>query len=330
MAVFDITCVGPWLNNCIGHNNLPHFARFVMSVAVASNLCLILIGVRILDLVLYQQELQTFYTQGYSYDIKHYTPPMDDREVVFMLINLVLLFALLFTVGILSLWQLWYVSRNVTTIESFENGSIEDLIDRGKIPATKQYPYDLGWYRNLQMVFGERWYLWWMPQPAPGDGIHFERCNKQMWPPREYYLYKKYPYGKAHSRKSQRGKLASNVRLGDEGYEVRPLTQEDRERMLANDGNHYDEEDRMQDDDTLGEDVYGESSTDFDSLEEDEEEDTTADKGIPRVQPTHPLKSKQQTEDDSDDDEVLAVKYKKYLNASGNKGYSTLQHGKKD
>lgn len=36
-------------------------------------------------------------------------------------------------VGILTAWQTYYISKNVTTIESFENEKIDDLADRGRI-----------------------------------------------------------------------------------------------------------------------------------------------------------------------------------------------------
>ncbi|KAJ1339178.1 palmitoyltransferase PFA4 [Batrachochytrium salamandrivorans] len=296
----------PWLNNCIGHRNLPHFVRFICSVTVASSCCLVLLGVRVWDLMSYQSSLVELYASGGSFksnSIYFYTPPADDREIIILLINLVILFALLLTVGILSIWQIFYVAYNVTTIESMENYKVEELMRRGKIPSTRIYPYTLSVYQNLQSVFGSRWYLWWVPSSAPGCGLTFpvnETGTLGLWPPREYYLYRKYPYGKPSLKERRDAKSAAraaklavvngtrHVRRGSEGYLVKNLTTQDREAqlyqadLLAKEGDQNLMQDAEDEDAVARLGGTDESSTDFDSFEDDFDEDINLE-GIPRV-----------------------------------------------
>ena len=246
----------PWLNTCVGHFNLPYFVRFVSSVGLASFLGISLIGFRIYEIVRYQHSLTAYYDtdSGFFRDIGalRYTPPPESKEIIFMIVDLGLLFVLLFSVGILSIWQLWYVARNVTTIESFENSSIEDLIAKKRIDSDIAYPYDLGIFKNLQFVFGPNVYLWAFPHDAFGDGINFETNDQSItWPPKEYYLYKKYPYGKPKKHSSGR----NHVRKDSEGFVVKMMTAEEREALL--DMKKGAEQHASQD-----------SSTDYDSMDD--------------------------------------------------------------
>ncbi|KAI8853755.1 DHHC palmitoyltransferase-domain-containing protein [Chytridium lagenaria] len=177
----------PWLNNCVGHRNLGHFLRFLLSVTFAVIYALALIGFRMWDLISNQEHYGSHYTPYAGY---HYTPPANNAELLSMVFNLVLLFILLFTVGILSIWQLYFVTCNTTTIENSENSKIQDLIAKNKVSADITFPYDLGTYRNLQAVLGSHVLLWWLPQPAEGDGLSFDIDPELLdsgediiWPP---------------------------------------------------------------------------------------------------------------------------------------------------
>ena len=181
-----------------------------------------------------------------------------------------------------------------------ENAKIDELVKKGKIPMKKVYPYHLGIYRNFQSVFGEKWYLWLVPAAAIGDGTTFDvneaslANNDTAWPPREYYLYKKYPYGKppkqSHSRSTWQD--GTFIRNDSEGHLVSVLTTEERERMLRDPA--ATEKSPLLDGTAVVE-CDQESSTDFDSIDEDDDDDTD---GIPRVS--------SKTMDS--DDEVLAVR----------------------
>ncbi|KAL5033036.1 hypothetical protein BDV3_000058 [Batrachochytrium dendrobatidis] len=325
----------PWLNNCIGHNNIPHFIRFLCSVTMASLSCLVLLGLRVWDLIKYQNSLSKLYSTGGSFRsnvVVFYTPPADDKEIIFMLVNLVILFALLFSVGILSIWQLFYVAYNVTTIESMENGKIDELMRRGKIPNTYVYPYTLSVFRNFQAVFGQRWYLWWMPASAPGNGLVFpvnENGTLGLWPPREYYLYRKYPYGKPSMEERRANKAArreakvfmasgkKHVRRDSEGYIVKNIVAEDREEQLrqanlafaqAAEGTGGSTE---QEAEIVHLDETDESSTEFDSFEDDFDDNIDMD-GIPRILGSKDdLDSPEGAHDIDSDNEILAVRQKR-------------------
>lgn len=249
----------PWLNNCVGQGNYVHFVRFLGSVFFTINLVFLLIGLRIYDLLVYQNDLKKYYSGGlFNADIR-YTPAIDGSQL-FVVIATILICAILeFTVGILYLWHLYYIAQNITTIEDHENSTIESLKKRDVIPKTAEYPYHLGCYQNFKQIFGGEWYLWWVPgKPSLGNGVEFPTNNSIPWPPKEYYLHKKYPYGKPSKQERIEGKRYPKVRRGSEGYIIPNITLEERERMIT-------ESTKKQEKDT---DLFF-SSTDYDSLEED-------------------------------------------------------------
>ncbi|KAJ3417017.1 hypothetical protein HDV05_007499 [Chytridiales sp. JEL 0842] len=209
----------------------------------------------------------------------YFTPPASNTEVLFIIIDSVLLFILLFTVGVLSGFQLYYTMSNTTTIESSENTKIDELVRRKKISSVERYPYDLGVTENLKAVLGRRVWLWWLPQRAEGDGIHF-KVNPELaasgkeitWPPMEYYKYKTNyttddeeesgddavgEEGVAAHEKEAGRRFGRHVRRGSEGYLVKDLSYAERERLIAaaidgyeNESGEEDSEENIVDDDT--------------------------------------------------------------------------------
>jgi hypothetical protein len=250
----------PWFNNCIGHYNHGHFIRFLASVTISSISGLSLIGLRIYDFYLYQKDLAKYYSGGSAQSSSwvRFTPSLTDIEIIMLILVVIIFFALLFTVGLLFVWQLLYLANNVTTIESFENQSIASLQKAGVIPKDIVYPYDLGFVRNAQEVLGDYWYIWFLPFPPKGDGMSFKANSRQpaQWPPREYYLQKKYPHGKNNHKAKTAVIKNPLVRRGSEGYIVTPITAADREKMVQGTYEYPKEE----------------SSTDFDSLGETSDE----------------------------------------------------------
>ncbi|KAJ3322849.1 Palmitoyltransferase [Boothiomyces sp. JEL0866] len=257
----------PWLNNCIGHKNHPHFLRFLGSVTFASMYGVALISMRIWYVIAYQNQMNSYFRGQADYKFNvHYTPVFTDVQIFSLLYVVIVFFALLFTVGILYLWQLWYVSRNVSTIESFEMNTIDDMKRRGQIPKEKRFPYDLGVYRNFKAMFGDNILFWWFPKAAKGDGVKYDVDPevKNEWPPREYYLYKKYPNGKPSKADQAELRRFKHHRKGSEGYLVKQLTPEEREALVNNPPKDQEIEEEFV------------SSTDYDSLysEEEVEEDS--------------------------------------------------------
>ena len=93
-------------------------------------------------------------------------------EVIFLVLNFVLAFIVLFCVGALSLYQLYCLSMNRSAIESWECGNVEKLVRRGKIKPV-EYPFDMGLYRNICDVLGSNPLLWLWPQKLQSDGLTF-------------------------------------------------------------------------------------------------------------------------------------------------------------
>ncbi|KAI7903905.1 DHHC palmitoyltransferase-domain-containing protein [Cokeromyces recurvatus] len=167
----------PWINNCVGHANYGHFMRFIIFADLAClYVILLLVGrVRaIMDAI-----------RHFQFDAEPTT-----IEIIFMVLNFVFAFIVLFCVGILTGYQLYCLSKNQTNIEAWERGKVEDLIRRGKISPVN-YPFDVGFYRNIREVLGSNPLLWLWPQKMQGDGLTFPMTPETdprlpyYWPPRD-------------------------------------------------------------------------------------------------------------------------------------------------
>ncbi|CAO3612574.1 unnamed protein product [Mucor fragilis] len=167
----------PWIDNCVGYDNYGHFMRFIIYADIAcSYVLLLLIGrVRaIMDAI-----------RHFQFDAEP-----DTTQIIFMVLNFVLAFIVVFCVGILTCYQLYCMSKNQTNIESWERGKVEGLVKRGKIPPVN-YPFDVGFYRNLCEVLGPNPLTWLWPKKMQGDGLSFpvtEETDPRLpyyWPPRD-------------------------------------------------------------------------------------------------------------------------------------------------
>ncbi|KAG0746939.1 hypothetical protein G6F57_007894 [Rhizopus arrhizus] len=111
-------------------------------------------------------------------------------DIILMIMNFVLVFVVLFAVGILSGYQFYCLLRNQSNIEAWERGKVETLVRRGKIQPIK-YPFDIGIYKNICQVLGPKPILWLWPQSASGDGLTFpvipqtDPSVPYYWPPRD-------------------------------------------------------------------------------------------------------------------------------------------------
>ncbi|KAJ3069688.1 Palmitoyltransferase [Podochytrium sp. JEL0797] len=202
MCVLKMDHHCPWLNNCVGFYNHGYFLRFTLSVGFSSSYCLFLYGLYLRHII----RSQSGSLYNYKDFDRFYTPTPTNSTLGVMIVNIVILLILLLTVGTLSLWQLYYISNNTTTIEVLENDKIDRLKRRGTVSNQAQYPFDLGSaIANLKTVLGPTILLWWLPLPQRGDGhvfpIHaaliqeakqdgFDVSEWQSWPPQEYFDYK--------------------------------------------------------------------------------------------------------------------------------------------
>jgi hypothetical protein len=154
----------------------------------------------------------------------------------------ILLFVLI-PCGILLLFQLSYLINNQTTIESWEIERVNTLV-RQKLLEKTRFPYDISIFANIRAVLGGFPYLW--PKDMTGTGMEFEtkrgtRGNfvlgstsrdDEVWPPEEY---ESHYHGKGKADDDDDGIDDYNrprIRRGSEGYEVMPITAEQREEMV--------------------------------------------------------------------------------------------------
>ncbi|KAK6459716.1 DHHC palmitoyltransferase-domain-containing protein [Scheffersomyces xylosifermentans] len=162
----------PWFSTCIGFFNQKFFVQFLFYLAVYAGFSFFL-STTILWKILASAE--------YEQD--------------FLSINLVILFvvslAFFFVLGGFTLFQIYMVLKNMTTIEFQEfrwdnhdkkKGSFQyEFDDRGKQKALAHI-YDLGYKKNWTSVMGNNWVEWLLPitvtsrsiEDRYNNGINFE------------------------------------------------------------------------------------------------------------------------------------------------------------
>lgn len=80
-------------------------------------------------------------------------------EVVFLVINFILAFVVIFCVGILSVYHLYCMSRNQSSVESWERSKVKTLIRRGKIMPVSLQLCEREWYMKLTFCIGIRFII---------------------------------------------------------------------------------------------------------------------------------------------------------------------------
>ncbi|KPV76336.1 uncharacterized protein RHOBADRAFT_13465 [Rhodotorula graminis WP1] len=143
----------PWVNNCVGHGNYGHFCRFLFFVDVACAYHLWMISTR------------AFHSLAFSVDPSTF-------QIVMLVLNYTACVPVIIAVGVFSLYHLWSVCVNTTTIEGWEKDKVATLRRRGKIREYR-YPYHLGYLANIRSVLGRNPLLWLWPQRAVGDGLSY-------------------------------------------------------------------------------------------------------------------------------------------------------------
>ncbi|KAI8987153.1 DHHC palmitoyltransferase-domain-containing protein [Pilobolus umbonatus] len=167
----------PWINNCVGNNNYAHFIRFIIYADIACIYVFVLLIGRV---------------KAIMNAIRHFQfdAEPDTIQVVFMVLNFIMVFIVLFCVGILTIYQLYCMCRNQTNIESWERGKVNKLVKKRKIPPVN-YPFDIGYYRNICEIMGHNPLLWLWPKECESDGLVFPVIPETdprlpyYWPPRD-------------------------------------------------------------------------------------------------------------------------------------------------
>ncbi|KAF9567799.1 palmitoyltransferase PFA4 [Agrocybe pediades] len=151
----------PWINNCVGHFNYGHFIRFLFFVDVACSYHLTMVTKRVL------------YSMG-----PHYWDDPSTLELVMIIMNYVACVPVLLAVGGFSIYHLFALLNNTTTIEGWEKDKVSVLVKRGKAREVK-FPYDLGRRRNIESILGKNPLLWCLPSRTPGSGLKYELSNSE-------------------------------------------------------------------------------------------------------------------------------------------------------
>ncbi|GAA5836028.1 hypothetical protein JCM9279_002167 [Rhodotorula babjevae] len=161
----------PWVNNCVGYGNYGHFCRFLFFVDIACAYHLWMISTR------------AFHSLAFSVDPSTF-------QIVMLVLNYTACVPVIIAVGVFSLYHLWSVLVNTTTIEGWEKDKVATLRRRGKIHEYR-YPYHLGYLTNIRSVLGHNPLLWLWPQRAVGDGLSYPVAvgtdikDQLSWPPRD-------------------------------------------------------------------------------------------------------------------------------------------------
>jgi len=113
----------PWVNNCVGHNNHKYFIGFLFYMCTGSAFVL-----------------------SVSMDATMSALSGRNQSAVF-LVAVVVCFSAFVATGLFLIWNIYLVVSNQTTIEFYGNKFSRNGRRRGN-------PYDLGWKRNLETVFG--------------------------------------------------------------------------------------------------------------------------------------------------------------------------------
>lgn len=176
----------PWIGNCVGWRNQGHFIRFLTYAELAMLSALLATIIRLV-------RGYAFYPYPAEFDPENFygmfSPgELDEWQIVVAILNICVLGTLSIFVGLLGGFQWRNAAWNMTTIEDLE-------LTSARLKAQKSgeqiiFPFDLGLWRNLQSVFGRRWWAWPLPLLSDwqldglGDGVAFEMRSPAMsWPP---------------------------------------------------------------------------------------------------------------------------------------------------
>eukprot|EP01100_Stratorugosa_tubuloviscum_P005646 TRINITY_DN2516_c0_g1_i2.p1 TRINITY_DN2516_c0_g1~~TRINITY_DN2516_c0_g1_i2.p1 ORF type:complete len:301 (+),score=52.46 TRINITY_DN2516_c0_g1_i2:55-957(+) len=155
----------PFINGCVGHYNHKYFILFLFYCTIGCSYC-----------------WSIFAVCAYKYiNINWMKLLMGiQTEFIIFIVNLTVLGGVTIAIGSLFTWQIWVISNNCTTIETYEHQWTEK--ESQILKKIFKWKYDLGSSSaNWQVVFGDckyrkkwNWY-WLLPlKPDINSGLNYE------------------------------------------------------------------------------------------------------------------------------------------------------------
>ncbi|KAJ2156817.1 palmitoyltransferase for Vac8p [Coemansia sp. RSA 552] len=144
----------PWLNNCVGFRTQKAFLLFIVYSAVYT----ILIS-----------------TTSFMYYLVHILNAPMNMDVSLSTLAMMLM-AAAFALCLLGFcgFHAYLVLSNLSTIESYESNNYRVPGTMRAVKPKNINLFDLGWRKNLTLVFGPKWKHWFVPtNTTPGDGVSF-------------------------------------------------------------------------------------------------------------------------------------------------------------
>lgn len=175
----------PWTENCVGHNNLATFLRFLLSAVLLNLYGAYRTGAFLLYLI-------------QNWRFKARILPNNNLRLWLAITGLIGDVFIALTMGILVLRLLMDCSQGQTQIESWERDRVH-MLWRRKLAPKREFPFDIGLFENLESFFGSptSWLLPW--GRASGSGHVFSKIfpTTERWPPKDSEEVQNHEYYRA-------------------------------------------------------------------------------------------------------------------------------------
>lgn len=129
----------PWINNCVGHINHAHFTTFLFCA-----ICGCLHAAICLSITLYM-----FINRRYYYLRREPVVNFSLMSLIMTVFSIGLSIGVIIAVGMLLYFQVKAILKNQTNIEDW----IVEKATKRKRDSPFVYPYNLGWKKNVHLVF---------------------------------------------------------------------------------------------------------------------------------------------------------------------------------